>query len=850
MGEIHNLAINGNVKGIKKALSQMTNQKVFLSLDKELGWSPMHYASRHSKAKIVQLMLDAGVTPNIKSLPPEKKKQNDWNLALEKDDSEKTPIVYPMDVAEGPNRTKIINHLITPGYKTKHEPLVELTYLNDGQRAYENRTPHTDGKIFGKTDPNEKNTWYNEDATPRFYLDYSLPSENKLNPSVNDKTLIELLGQSFDYGVCVMPHQFSDSLIVDKYKNKKTEETVENEVVDDPLIPDPNNGPEDGTIENTTTGSLNPELPVAEADTTSVNIVIPELIEKAIDVDKPEDADFDQDAHNAEDNYQPLTSFTDVKFTNQSIGLIYFNLDHLINTYEGMRYERVRRDDDKKELRLKEEFSFFDFLDRIWKDANRACAGYYDFSLQTEHERPHVARVVDKTVTGDVPPNIFTFRPQGTHSVTRDFNFSSKISADMADVISIAAQSPNSAQSLDAMSFKAFHKNIKCRFTDNALDAKSMREAAVNAKVELQRDMKQYKKLLEDLQQYQERSNNQYRAEIRSNIEEGFATYYHNLGAPAAIEVAKQLEELLVSINARYPLKDKAGFNDHPLAGQYNKDATNDRNAIIPLEFNLQMDGISGITPLNLFKIHPDKLPRDYQREDIAFIVKGESQKITAGQDWVTELNGQLTLLNTTPGDEEGQNELSDDMLIYPTGSLLDNIDEEEHGEKTPQGPKDGLINPVAHSVFITSPWGKERKTNKGWVRHYGVDIRASKRGVSGDEIVAPADGTVTKARFQTGACGGTMEISHTGAGNVTMTRYCHLKEFKVSEGAPVTQGDVIGIMGGNIADKGRGSSKATHLHYEVYDGEANPDWWPKISNGEANTKKETGTSDPAKYLA
>ena len=70
MGEIHNLAINGNIKGIKKALSQMTNKKVFLSPDKELGWSPMHYASHHSKAKIVQLMLDAGITPNIKSVPP------------------------------------------------------------------------------------------------------------------------------------------------------------------------------------------------------------------------------------------------------------------------------------------------------------------------------------------------------------------------------------------------------------------------------------------------------------------------------------------------------------------------------------------------------------------------------------------------------------------------------------------------------------------------------------------------------------------------------------------------------------------------------------------------------------
>jgi len=123
MGEIHNLAINGNIKGIKKALSQMTNKKVFLSLDKELGWSPMHYASHHSKAKIVQLMLDAGIRPNIKSAPPEKKKQNDWNLALEEDDSDKTPIVYPMDVAEGPNRTKIINNLIKKGGKFYGEDL-------------------------------------------------------------------------------------------------------------------------------------------------------------------------------------------------------------------------------------------------------------------------------------------------------------------------------------------------------------------------------------------------------------------------------------------------------------------------------------------------------------------------------------------------------------------------------------------------------------------------------------------------------------------------------------------------------------------------------------------------------
>ena len=120
MGELHTFACAGNLKGIKKALA---NKKLLLALDKEQGWSPLHYASHYSKAKIVQVILDAGISPNIKSVPPQGKKQNDWNLALEEDEENKTPIVYPMDVAEGPFRTKIINNLIAKGGKFYGEDL-------------------------------------------------------------------------------------------------------------------------------------------------------------------------------------------------------------------------------------------------------------------------------------------------------------------------------------------------------------------------------------------------------------------------------------------------------------------------------------------------------------------------------------------------------------------------------------------------------------------------------------------------------------------------------------------------------------------------------------------------------
>ena len=120
MGEIHTLAINGNLKGIKKALS---NKRAFLALDDEQGWSPLHYASHYSKAKIVQVMLDAGVNPNIKSKPPEGQKQNDWNLALEDNKENKATPLHPMDVAEGPHRTEILNNLIAKGGKFSAEDL-------------------------------------------------------------------------------------------------------------------------------------------------------------------------------------------------------------------------------------------------------------------------------------------------------------------------------------------------------------------------------------------------------------------------------------------------------------------------------------------------------------------------------------------------------------------------------------------------------------------------------------------------------------------------------------------------------------------------------------------------------
>jgi murein DD-endopeptidase MepM/ murein hydrolase activator NlpD len=73
--------------------------------------------------------------------------------------------------------------------------------------------------------------------------------------------------------------------------------------------------------------------------------------------------------------------------------------------------------------------------------------------------------------------------------------------------------------------------------------------------------------------------------------------------------------------------------------------------------------------------------------------------------------------------------------------------------------------------------------------------------------VLAPADGTVTYADFESGY-GRLIEIDH---GHGYVTRYGHLSAFAVAEGQTVHRGDVIGYVGLS------GRSTGPHLHYEVW---------------------------------
>ena len=124
------------------------------------------------------------------------------------------------------------------------------------------------------------------------------------------------------------------------------------------------------------------------------------------------------------------------------------------------------------------------------------------------------------------------------------------------------------------------------------------------------------------------------------------------------------------------------------------------------------------------------------------------------------------------------------------------------------------VIQSTTNAAFVPSMWSHLGKINNefGFRRnpfggrtyefHPGLDIDGEK----GDDVLAPANGTVIKAGGQ-GGYGNMIEIDH---GSGLTTRYGHLSKIGVQVGDSIQRGQLIGLIGST------GRSTGPHLHYEV----------------------------------
>ena len=116
------------------------------------------------------------------------------------------------------------------------------------------------------------------------------------------------------------------------------------------------------------------------------------------------------------------------------------------------------------------------------------------------------------------------------------------------------------------------------------------------------------------------------------------------------------------------------------------------------------------------------------------------------------------------------------------------------------------------------------------WYMHKGIDIAYS----AGTPIVAAANGVVTDSGFDSvSGYGGFVEIDHNYG---FKTKYGHMRQFDVSPGDEVVQGQRIGTMGNT------GTSTGSHLDFQIWIGTENidPAYFLKLSTPDFNRRTRT----------
>ena len=335
---------------------------------------------------------------------------------------------------------------------------------------------------------------------------------------------------------------------------------------------------------------------------------------------------------------------TKINAHNRCIGLIYIGVDYLLNTYRNMRYSGNGKDN--------EDFSLLKFIQKIWEeDITGACANTHEFLFQMPN---NVGRVIDMGYQGGLKKDdLYELKIQGNESIVRDFNFNTSIDKKLSSTISIAAQSPKNIKNIDQLSFAAFNKNIKNRFVETEKPDLDITE---KSRIKQELDVLS---LASQLYHYKESMISN--SSVNNESGEENAKTGQTINVSNAIKKSQLLTSKIIQLGMTYPLKcpqvvnEKLKFDgcidlqgkQHPARGQQRSDLTINRSSIIPLKFNAKMDGIGGIVIGNVFRLDPTRLPEGYKGDDVAFVVFGVNHKLTKGQDWTTELSGQLILLNS-----------------------------------------------------------------------------------------------------------------------------------------------------------------------------------------------------------
>ncbi len=362
----------------------------------------------------------------------------------------------------------------------------------------------------------------------------------------------------------------------------------------------------------------------------------------------------------------------------RQIGMIYFNVEKLLHTHRQMMYN-----DDNS---YNEDYNLYDFIQKIWDDVNEACAGMHNFKMSIDHERPNLVRIIDQVFQGGTTLNaqsdIVTLNIQSNDSIVRDFAYHTSIPSAMTATIALSAQNPDNPDDLDQMTFAAINRNITNRLAQpvHPKPKEAMPIEEQNGLAEqYEQEIEVFQSGIADLEEFQKElltSNDYQEITVKTGERDESETIDEKKNILRGVIAAGE------SILKKHP-KTEGAYG--PYKGQIRaKAVAMARSAIIPLKFNAELDGISGIVIGNVFKLPDSRLPRGYKNCNVAFVTTGERQKITAGQDWTTKITGQMMILD----DPASRQDISDlfDYNDFNEELGVNYLEEEEYDWGAYQG--------------------------------------------------------------------------------------------------------------------------------------------------------------------
>ena len=315
----------------------------------------------------------------------------------------------------------------------------------------------------------------------------------------------------------------------------------------------------------------------------------------------------------------------------KSIGLIYLNIDMLHKQCHQLQQSTSS-----------EHFSIGKFMSNVITQLNKALGGNHKLGMVNNQEFPNVINIVDVNGEPGVDgfEDVAVINVQSNDSVVREWSFNTEIPSAMTATIAVAAQNPNDPNALDEVTFAAINRGIRNRlYRPTSAGGSEYNEEERKAKLAtLMNQIDQLGSKLGSLRYYNEMMQKRSFEKDDDNRQERVANQRSTvMGIQTLVDVLSTKDDNGLPRGSGQSLDDDGEPHNPP------------SSTPIPIKVDLTFDGIGGLVIGQLFRVRETRLPRQYRRQNIVFLVKSESQRIDKGGNWITKIQGQMQLFPLDP---------------------------------------------------------------------------------------------------------------------------------------------------------------------------------------------------------